>query len=237
MSLADQMPIKKASRDGIRFREAITEIDRLYTILLADSICEGLFPKERLRDLAAQVYLQEKYPSHIAMVYLQLDEKALAQHDVVNYVISIIKAENLGVGSGGVPHAELARRFAYFAGLSELDLQSTTATVQNKALMDWCDMSELDRPWLEALAVQLACESHVTAMSKIAKGLQLHYGASKEDARLWLVHGGPVEKKHRRDGLGILANNMTAEISENVLYAYRMTSRFNRDFYDSFLRR
>lgn len=233
--LGDQMSVQKIFRDG--FREAIANIDRLYTIALADSICEGSLPKERLRDLAAQVYLQEKWPSHIAQVYLQLDEEALAQHDVVNYVISIIKAENLGVGSNGVPHAELARQFAYFTGLSEMDLQGAAPTVENRALMAWCDMSELERPWLEALAVQQACESQVTAMSKIAKGLLSHYGASKNHARLWIVHGGPVERKHKRDGLAILAKYTTFEISENVLYAYDMTSKFNRDFYDSFLRR
>ena len=72
-------------------------------------------------------------------------------------------------------------------------------------------------------------------MSKIAKGLMLHYGASKEDAQLWIVHGGPVERKHKREGLAILAKYTTSEISGNVLYAYDMTSRFNRDFYDSFL--
>ena len=227
------MPVKKISRDG--FVEAIAEIDRLYSIAFADSIREGALPNERLRDLAAQVYLQEKWPSHIANVYLQLDEEALAQHDVVKYVISIIKAENLGVGSNGVPHAELARQFAYFSGLSEVELQRAKPTVENRALIDWCDMSELERPWLEALAVQVAFESQVTAMSKIAKGLMLHYGASKEDAQLWIVHGGPVERKHKREGLAILAKYTTSEISGNVLYAYDMTSRFNRNFYDSFL--
>ena len=117
--------------------KAVFNIDRLYTIRLSASIREGSFPAERLRDLAAQFYLQEKWPSHIANVYLQLDEQALAQHDVVNYVISIIKAENLGVGSRGVPHAELARQFAYFTGLTKAELQRTKPTVENRALMEW----------------------------------------------------------------------------------------------------
>ena len=219
-----------------RLVKEIAEIDQRYRVEVADSILKGTLPPERLRAIAAQVYLQEKWPSHIANVYLQMDEQTLAQREVVNYVISIIKAENLGLGSGGVPHAELARQFAYFTGFSEVELQRVTPTVENRALMDWCDMSEIERPWLEALAVQLACESQVTAMSKIAKGLQLYYGASKKDAQLWIVHGGPVERKHRREGLAILADYVTTDNCNNILYAYEMTSRFNRDFYDSFLR-
>lgn len=218
-----------------QFLDLISHFHEVYKSKLADMILEGSFPKERLPLLAVQFYLLEKWPSHIAHVYLGLDEQALADRDIVNYIITIIKAENLGVGSKGVPHSMLARRFAIFTGLSDEDLDIAHPTTQNRTLMDWCDMSALERPWIEALAVHIACESQVKSMAKIANGLKFHYGTSKENVQFWSIHGGSIEKKHSQHGLALLAKHTSKAEEENVLYSYKMSCRLLCEFNDSIL--
>ena len=199
------------------------------------AIRDGTLPRKNLETLAEQIYLQEKWPSHIARVYLKLDESALADVKLVRYILSIIRAENLGVGSAGVAHSELAKIFAQFTGISERRLTRATPNAQNRALMDWCDMSEMDRPWIEAMAVHLACESQVRAMSVIRKGLRRHYGASEAQVVFWKVHAGQVERRHAKEGLSLLTSHTPREKQPDVVYAYRMTCRLLKDFYDSIL--
>src|SRR6267143_2799954 len=127
--------------------ELLTRHSARFETRLGKAILEGTVPRKKLQVLAKQVYLQEKWPSHIAHVYLNLSENALADRQVVEYVLSIIQSENLGIGSGGVSHTELARRFAYSMGLSKRSLSTARPTPANRMLMDWCDMSALDRPW------------------------------------------------------------------------------------------
>src|SRR6266850_6756942 len=158
--------------------QPLSRFNAQYETRLGKAILNGSVPRKKIQLLAKQVYLQEKWPSHIANVYLSLDEDALADRRVVKYILSIIRAENLGLGSNGVSHTELARRFARSIGLSEKSLSTARPISTNKMLMDWCDMSALDRPWVEALAVHVACESQVKTMKRIAHGLHLHYGVS-----------------------------------------------------------
>ena len=213
--------------------KAITGIHEAHTTRLGDAILEGSFPSRRLRLLAEQFYVQEKWPSHIAYVYLALDDEGLADLKLVNYIITIMKAENLGLGSKGVPHSILARDFASFTGVRDDKLRKATPIPQNKAIMDWCDMSGIDRPWVEALAVQLACESQIETMAKIAQGLQRHYGASKDDIQFWLVHGGSVEKKHMNEGLSLLSKHTSRSNMGSILYSYEMSFKLLIELYDS----
>ena len=216
-------------------RKALNEIDQRHRIRLADSVSSGTVGKHVLRELAKQVYLQEKYPSHIAYVYLSLEENQLEDSRVVRYILSILEAENLGKGSNGATHSKLARHFAYSVGVTAEELAFATPTPANKALMDWCDMSAIERHWLDALAVQLACESQVESMQKIAVGLKTHYHLSENDIQFWFVHGGPVEEQHRSEGLSLLRQNVTTENLNSVIYSYEMTCRFNQEFFDSLI--
>lgn len=220
---------------GKQLARAIIRFHEKFPIKLATAILEGTFPKERLRVLAKQVYLQEKWPSHIAHVYLGMDEEALAAQGLVNYVLTIIRSENLGVGSKGIPHSVLARGFGQFTGLTDKDLEKAQPTNANRTLMDWCDMSALERPWIESLAVHLACESQAIPMARIAKGLILHYGASDNDIQFFLVHGGPVERNHARQGLALLTQHVKRSEEDGVLYSYKMSCRLLCEFYDSIL--
>lgn len=213
----------------------ILECQSMYKSKLADAIYTGHFPKNRLGLLAKEVFLQEKWPSHIAHVYLQMDEVALADKALVQYVISIIKAENLGVGSKGVAHSDLAIKFGLFAGISKSELKKAEPTVANRTLMDWCDMSALERPWIEAFAVHIACESQVNLMARVAKGLFLNYGATKDDILFWDVHGGPIEAKHSREGLHLLAKHTSRKNEKNVLYSYEISCKLLCQFYDSII--
>jgi pyrroloquinoline quinone (PQQ) biosynthesis protein C len=202
---------------------------------LVDAIRTGIFPRTRLGLLAAQVYLQEKWPSHIARVYLKLDEPALADRELVGYIISIIRAENLGVGSRGIPHSDLAIRFGLSVRMSKKALLTAQPTVQNRALMDWCDMSALERSWLEGFAVHIACESQVKSMAKIARGLSMHYGVREKDNLFWRIHGGPLEMKHSQEGLALLAKHTSKANEEDVVYNYEMSCRLLSQLYDSIL--
>ncbi len=215
--------------------EPLSRFNAQYETRLGKAILDGAVPKRKIQLLTKQVYLQEKWPSHIAHVYLNLDENALADRRVIRYILSIIRAENLGLGSDGVSHTELARRFACSIGLSEKSLSTARPISTNKMLMDWCDMSALDRPWLEALAVHVACESQVRTMRSIARGLHIHYGVSSEDVKFWTVHGGPVERRHMSEGLSIIADYTSPESTDSVEYAYKVSCQLVCDFYDSIL--
>jgi len=215
--------------------ELLTRHSARFETRLGKAILEGTVPRKKLQLLAKQVYLQEKWPSHIAHVYLSLDEEALADQRPVKYVVSIIKAENLGIGSGGLSHTDLARRFALSIGVSEKALKAARPISTNRLLMDWCDMSALDRSWLEALAVHIACESQAKTMKSISRGLQVNYQISAKDAQFWTLHGGPVERRHMAEGFSILAGYLTSENFASIEYAYRTSCQLVCNFYDSIL--
>ena len=202
---------------------------------LGAAIGAGSLPRCRLGLLGTQFYLQEKWPSHIAHVYLNLDDKALSEADVIEYIIDIIRAENLGVGSDGISHSTLAIRFAESVGVTKRELRRSSPSPQNRALMDWCDLSAVGRPWVEALAIQMACESQVDLMAQIERGLQQHYGVSAHDAEFWSVHGGQVEREHARRGFALLAKYTISRNAADVVYAYDMTCRLQAAFYDTLL--
>jgi pyrroloquinoline quinone (PQQ) biosynthesis protein C len=215
--------------------ESLSRFNELYETKLGKAILEGTVSKKKIQLLAKQVYLQEKWPSHIAHVYLHLDEKALADRRVVRYILSIIQAENLGVGSKGASHTELVRRFASSVGLSDKSLNIARPINTNQMLMDWCDMSALDRPWLESLAVHVACESQIKTMRRIERGLRVHYGISSEGLEFWNVHGGPLESRHMEEGLLILSEYTDSKKFNSVEYAYKVSCQLVCNFYDSIL--
>lgn len=213
--------------------EAFQSIESKYRSTLGDAILSGKASKSAVKTLGLQCYLQEKWPSHIAHVYLGLDERGLADRELVNYILTIIRAENLGVGSKGVAHSELARRFLASLGVTGKSIQNAKPTNENQALMDWCDMSQLERPWIEALAVQIACESQVDVYAKIAKGLSRCYGVSREDNAFWLIHGGPIERKHARDGKELVLKHTSGKTKDGVMYAYQMSCRLLFEFFEA----
>lgn len=227
---------KNPTKQGTcRYIERLVGLSALYKSSFCQAILNGTVTTRQLQVLAQQVYLQEKWPSHIAHVYLGLDEKALSDRQVVKYILSIIQAENFGIGSCGVSHTDLARRFASSMGLSQRSLGAAHPTDANRMLMDWCDMSALDRPWLEALAVHVAFESQARPMKMIAKGLQIRYAKSAHDVEFWSVHGGPVERQHMREGLAILERYIRPDNYSAVEYAYRVSCKLVCEFYDSLL--
>ena len=57
----------------------LSQINRQYQVELADLISSGTVEAHVIRELAKQVHIQEKYPSHIAYVYLALEEKQLEE--------------------------------------------------------------------------------------------------------------------------------------------------------------
>jgi pyrroloquinoline quinone (PQQ) biosynthesis protein C len=218
-----------------RLIRTFVAIQRAYSSRLGSAVLAHNLGQHQLRLLAEQVYLQEKWPSHIAHVYLGLDDRALASRPLVRYILSIIQSENLGLGSNGVPHADLARRFARSVGVSSKRLDSAVPTPPNRLLMDWCDLSALDRPWLESLAVHVACESQAPLMKAVANGLLHHYGLARRDAQFWLVHGGRVEERHARTGRLLIARHCDAPSVRGVLYAFESSCRLVCEFYDSVL--
>jgi len=222
-------------KDRGQYTQILRHANELYETKLGPAILDGSLPRKRLQLLAKEVYLQEKWPSHIARVYLSLDEEALANRRIVNYILSIIRAENLGLGSRGISHTELARRFAFATALSEKALSSANPTPANRMLMDWCDMSALDRPWLESLAVHIACESQAKTMRMVARGLQINYGFSAQDVQFWAIHGGRLERLHMCEGLSILAEYASPKNFASVEYAYNTSCRLVSNFYDSIL--
>lgn len=214
---------------------AIQRIRTRYESALPAAIMRGTFPRKRLRTLAQQMYVQEKWPSHIAQVYLNLDDVAIRDQALVRYILSILRAEDLGAGSGGIPHRCLAEQFAIAVGIPAARLRGVKPIPANQALMDWCDMSAQSRGWKEALAVHVACESQFEAMSRIARGLEQHYRLPPSALRFWAVHAGPLERRHARTGLRILAKHTGMSDMQSVLYCYEYSSRLLRDLYDAIL--
>ena len=87
-------PLRRRSEqtEAPDFKSRLTEITNKYESGLGSAIAPRYVNSENTsKPLAVQVYLQEKWPSHIAQVYLGLDEEALADPQVIDYLISIIK--------------------------------------------------------------------------------------------------------------------------------------------------
>ena len=220
--------------DPAEFEAALKMLRERHESRLLEVARKGKLSRTQLRSLARQTHLQESLPSHMASVYLAFDEVALSDRELVGYVLEVIAAEDLGVGANDVPHVELSRRFAMCVGLRERDLRHIRPTPATRVLLDWCDMSELGRPWREALAVQLACESQFPLMDGMARTLQDRYGARSEDVAYWTVHGGQLERRHARAGLALLSRHVRRADLAGVLYAYEESCRLMARFYDSF---
>ena len=166
-SLEDGRRVTSASaRDAPHIRRArtlsplrsnVATITEQHQPQLGSAIGSGHLSRRALRALAVQLYLQEQWPSHIAQVYLALDNDGLSDPQVIKYILSIIRAENLGVGSSGLTHTELARRFAAFLGVHDSTLKKAKPVPANQVLMDWCDASS---PWTP-LARGVSCSSRV----------------------------------------------------------------------------
>jgi len=211
----------------------LNEITQRYEPRLGNAILMANVTRAQLQMLAKQIYLQERYPSHIAQVYLNLDAKGLDDTSLIRYIISIIRAENLGVGGHGITHAALAKRFALAVGVSTEDLLTAEPTPPNKVLMDWCDASALDRTWLDSLAVQVACESQIETMRSVARGLRRNYDLEPGALRFWQLHGGALERSHMNTGLAFLAKYTDATTIESLFYVYEITCQLLKTFYDS----
>ena len=222
-------------RHVLGLRSELASITERYEPQLGSAVAEGRLSRRALRALAVQSYLQEKWPSHIAQVYLALDNDGLADPQVIQYVISIIKAENLGIGSFGLSHTELAKRFANFLGVQDTTLRKARPVPANQVLMDWCDASSLGRHWLDSLAVHLACETQHRTMKAIREGLLKHYAATDGDVLFWTIHGGALERRHAEQATRLLTKHVTPTRRHSVVHVYDVTCGLVRQFYDSFL--
>ena len=232
---AKDVPHTRRTRASSPFLSKLANITEQYQPELGSAIASGQLSPRALRALAVQSYLQEQWPNHIAQVYLALDNKGLSDPQVVKYILSIIQAENLGVGSSGLTHTQLARKFAAFLGVHDSTLRRAKPVPTNQVLMDWCDASSLGRHWLEALAVHLACESQHRTMKAIRKGLLKHYAATDKDVLFWTIHGGPIERRHAEEGTALLVKHITRTRMNSVVHVYEVTCGFVKQFYDSFL--
>ena len=232
---ARDAPHIRRARTLSPLRSKVATITEQHQPQLGSAIGSGHLSRRALRALAVQLYLQEQWPSHIAQVYLALDNDGLSDPQVIKYILSIIRAENLGVGSSGLTHTELARRFAAFLGVHDSTLQKAKPVPANQVLMDWCDASSLGRHWLEALAVHLACESQHRTMKAIRKGLLKHYGGTDKDLLFWAIHGGPLERRHAEEGTALLEKHVTRTRINSVVHVYEVTCGLVKQFYDSFL--
>lgn len=223
----------------MRLTKEFNNILKAHKSRLGAEIRCGNASKMVIRKLARETYHQEKWPSHIAHVYLNLDAVGLRDPNIIKYVLSIIRAENLGVGSKGLSHRDLAVRFAKSVGISERSLDRSVPCSANQALMSWCDMSALDRTWQESLAVHLACEAQFELMEEIRAGLKSHYSVSSTNILLWTVHAGPVERRHAREGFSIIENhNSVAQsnrLRDSIVHNFTFTCQLLRVFYDSIL--
>lgn len=213
----------------------LQQIAKAYQSPLGVAIRDGLLSRSALKVLAEQMYFQEKWPSHIACVYLGLDRAGLDDPSVIEYILSIIRAENLGVGSQGLTHHDLAERFARAVDVSPAQLRRAQPIAANQALMDWCDMSLQGRSWQESLAVHVACESQFDMMRVIRDGLSDHYHCPPKGFALWTVHAGRVERSHSRNGLRILEKHTRGSARRGVTYHYRFTCNLVRAFFDAIL--
>ena len=150
-------------------------------------IGEGGVDASGLRLFAVQFFLQvREFPRAVSALHSNCpyaDERILLAE-------SVYEEETGRISGCGLPHPELFIRFGEATGLARAELTSGAPLPSTDSLIHWFELSTRQRSFLEgAAAITLAAEGQVPgAFGPLARGLEKHYGLSREQVAFWDVH-------------------------------------------------
>ena len=151
------------------------------------AIRDGAVPIEGLRAFAVQFFLQvREFPRAVSALHANCpfpDER-------IELAESLYEEETGRISGCNLPHPELFIRFGEALGLRREELVRGVPLPSTAALIDWFELSTKQRSFLEgAAAINLASEGQVPgAFGPFARGLQKHYGLSRDAVAFWDVH-------------------------------------------------
>jgi pyrroloquinoline-quinone synthase len=150
-------------------------------------IGEGGVDARGLRRFAVQFFLQvREFPRAVSALHANCpyaDERILLAE-------SVYEEETGRISGCGLPHPELFIRFGEATGLARAELTLGEPLPSTASLIHWFELSTRQRSFLEGTAaITLAAEGQVPgAFGPFARGLEKHYGLSREHVAFWDVH-------------------------------------------------
>jgi pyrroloquinoline-quinone synthase len=149
-------------------------------------IQEGRLPLAAVRRFACQFFLQVvEFPRAVSALHSRCGDR----QERVTLAESLYEEET-GKLSGTKPHPELFLDFCAGLGLERAAVISTAPLPSTAALVQWFEYATKLLPFLEGVAaINLAAEGQVVgAFAPFARGLQQHYGLSRDAVAFWDVH-------------------------------------------------
>jgi pyrroloquinoline-quinone synthase len=180
---------------------------------------EGRLSRPQLQGFATQFYLQVyEFPRAVSALHSRCldfgERRKLAES---------LYEEETGTLSGTKPHPELFLDFCEGVGLARDAVRVAEPLPSTAALTQWFEYSTKVLSFLEGVAaINFVAEGQVVgAFAPLARGLQRHYGLSKEAVAFWDVHE-MADAEHSAVGDHIVVRNASSEeVRERVRSAVR----------------
>src|ERR1700676_3857196 len=149
-------------------------------------IADGKVSQTGLCNFATQFFLQvREFPRALSALH----SRCVNAEERVKLAESLYEEET-GKISGSAPHPELFIRLGLGVGLSRDDMIHGKAFPSTAALIDWFELSTKDRCFRGGMgAINIAAEGQVPGnFAPFARGLEKHYGLSREQVAFFDVH-------------------------------------------------
>ena len=149
-------------------------------------IQEGRLALPQLQEFACQFFLQVvEFPRAVSALHSRCPDRS----ERLKLAESLYEEET-GKLSGTKPHPELFLDFCAALDLDRAAVAATTPLPATAALIHWFEYSTKILPFIEGVAaINLAAEGQVVgAFGPFARGLQQHYGLSRDAVAFWDVH-------------------------------------------------
>ncbi len=223
------MPLSRAA-----FVNSLTELVRLRRSFgghrLWQKIEGGGLSRAGLQGFATQFFLQVvEFPKAVSALHANCPWL-----DARRELAESLYEEETGKISQTKPHPELFLDFTRALGLRDVQVIDAIPLPTTTALIHWFELSTRQRPFLEGVAaINLAAEGQVPgAFGPFARGLERHYGLSREAVAFWDVHE-VADREHSDVGDHIVVRHATTdELQSRITAAVRTSLEMWWQFFD-----
>jgi pyrroloquinoline-quinone synthase len=179
-------------------------------------IRDGKVSQSGLCIFATQFFLQvREFPRALSALH----SRCFNAEERVKLAESLYEEET-GKISGSAPHPELFIRLGLGLGMAREDMIHGKALPSTAALIDWFELSTKDRSFAEGIgAINIAAEGQVPGnFAPFARGLEKHYGLSREQVAFFDVHE-IADRDHSDVGDNILSHTPMSEVERAKVWA------------------
>ena len=180
-------------------------------------VADGKLSREQLKLFAVQFFLQvREFPRAVSAMHANCPFPA----ERMELAESVYEEETGRVSGCNQPHPELFIRFGEAVGLKRAEMVEGRPLPATRALIDWFELSTKDRSFAEGIgAINIAAEGQVPGnFAPFARGLEKHYGLSREQVAFFDVHE-IADRDHSDVGDNILSHTPMSEVEHARVWA------------------